>query len=37
MKPAYGSSSTPVVFEQENKTNELYYQVLIVITAQRLT
>lgn len=37
MKPAYGSSSTPVVFERENKTNGLYYQVLIVITAQRLT
>lgn len=37
MKPAYGLGSTPVVFEWKNKTNGLYYQVLIVITAQRLT
>lgn len=37
MKPAYGSSSTPVVFERKNKTNGLYYHVLIVITAQSLT
>lgn len=37
MNPAYGLGSTPVVFEWKNKTNGLYYQVLIVITAQRLT
>lgn len=37
MKPAYGLGSTPVVFEWKNKTNGLYYQVLIVITAERLT
>jgi len=28
---------TPVVIEWKNKTNGLYYQVLIVITTQRLT